>query len=67
MLQARLQGTPRVPDTCPGPLPSSIPQEHQGPSVTERIDRILSTSSRTNSLEVTELCCFVTDTITVLL
>jgi hypothetical protein len=66
MLQARPQGAPRAPDMCPGPLPSSIPQEHQGPSVTERIDCILSTSSRTNSLEVTELRCLVADAITVL-
>jgi hypothetical protein len=66
MLQARLQGTPKISDMCPGPLPSPIPQEYQGPSVTERIDCILSTSSCTNSLEVTELYCLVTDTITVL-
>jgi hypothetical protein len=66
MLWARLQGAPRAPDTCPGPLPSSIPQEHQGLSITERIDRILSTYSCTNSLEVTELRCLVTDAITVL-
>jgi hypothetical protein len=66
MLQTRPQGAPRAPDTCPGPLPSSTPQEHQGPSITERIDRILSTSSRTNSLEVTELRCLVTDAITIL-
>jgi hypothetical protein len=65
MLQARLQDASRVPDICPGSLPSSIPQEYQGPSITERIDCILSTSSCTNGLEVTELCCLVTDTITV--
>jgi hypothetical protein len=66
MLQARLQDTPRASDIYPGLLPSPIPQEHQGPSITERIDYILSTSSRTNSLEVTELYCLVTDTIAVL-
>jgi hypothetical protein len=66
MLRARLQGASRAPDTCPGPPPSSTPQEYQGPSITKRIDRILSTSSCTNSLEVTELHCLVTDAITVL-
>jgi len=66
MLQAKPQDAPGAPDTRSGSPPSSKPQEHQRPSITERINQILSASIRTNSLEVTELRCLVADAVAVL-
>ena len=66
MLQARPQGALGAPNTRPGSLLSSLPQEHQEPSITERINYILLASTCTNSLEVTELRCLVIDAVVVL-
>src|SRR6266487_6094710 len=63
MLQARPQVAPRATDTCCDSPPSSTPQEHPRPSLINRIDQILSASTYTNTLEATELCCLVTDTV----
>ena len=66
MLRAKPQDAPGAPDTRSGSPPSSKPQEHQRPSITERINQILSASICTNSLEVTELHCLVADVVAVL-
>src|SRR6266487_2371750 len=66
MLQARPQVAPRATDTHRDSPPSSTPQEHPRPSLIDRINQILSASTRTNTLEVTELRCLVTDVVTAL-
>ena len=66
MLQARPQVAPRATDTRRDSPPSSTPQEHPRPSLIDRIDQILSASTRTNTLEATELRCLVTDAVSAL-
>src|SRR6266487_6284617 len=66
MLRAMSQVAPRATDTHQDSLPSSIPQEHSRLSLINRINQILSASSCTNSLELSELRCLVTDVATVL-
>jgi len=66
MLRAMPRVAPGATDTRRDPLPSSTPQEHPRPSLIDRINQILSASSRTNSLELTELRCLVIDAASVL-
>src|SRR5437016_10970294 len=66
MLQARPQVAPRATDTHRDSPPSSTPQEHPRPSLIDRIDQILSASTRTNTLEATELRCLVADAVSAL-
>jgi len=66
MLRAMPRVAPGATDTRRDPLPSSTPQEHPRPSLIDRINQILSASSRTNSLELTELRCLVIDAALVL-
>src|SRR6266487_4707749 len=66
MLRARPQVAPRATNTHRDSPPSSMPQEHPRPSLINRINQILLASTCTNTLEATELCCLVTDTVSAL-
>jgi len=66
MLRYRPQATLGAADTRQDSSPSPAPYKHQGSSLIERIDYIISASNRTNSLEIAELRYFALDVVAVL-